>query len=332
MRRACVTGGAGFIGSNLADALVAGGWEVVVVDNFTTGRHEFVANLLGTGAATLLEGDVLDQNLLEKAFEGCDWVFHLQANADVRRGLEHPTRDLEQNTIAVSRVLEAMRATGVRRVLFSSTGSVYGEPSVFPTPEEAPFPVQTSLYGASKLAGEGLLAAYAAGFGFTSVICRFVSILGERYTHGHVYDFYRALKRDPGRLLVLGDGHQEKSYLYVSDCVAAMLTAAARHEEEEGAFVYNLGTEETIVVDDSVAIITAHMGIAPVISHTGGKRGWVGDSPLIRLDTSRIRGLGWKPQRSITQALERTLDWFDDNQAIVLGSASSAARKGASPQ
>ncbi len=319
MRRACITGGAGFIGSNLADRLIDSGVEVVIVDNFSTGRREFVERA-ARGGARIVEADVLDGGALQGAFEGCDWVFHLQANADLRRGLDHPTRDLEQNTIATSRVLEAMRAQGVRQIVFSSTGSVYGEPEIFPTPEDAPFPTQTSLYAASKLAGEGLIAAYATGFGFTGVICRFVSVLGERYTHGHVFDFYRALKRDPGHLRVLGDGRQEKSYMYVGDCIAAILAAVERHENQEGAHVYNLGTDETLVVDDSVALIAEQLGLSPEIEHAGGRRGWVGDSPLIRLDTSRIRSLGWRPRLTIEQAIERTLDWFDANEYAWLDS------------
>jgi UDP-glucose 4-epimerase len=314
VRRACITGGAGFIGSNLADRLIAQGVEVVIVDDFRTGRREFVTDALERPGVRLLEGDVLDRALLEDAFQGCDWVFHLQANADVRWGLEHPRHDLEQNTIATSNVLEAMRATGVTRIAFSSTGSVYGEPEVFPTPEDAPFPVQTSLYGASKLAGEGLIAAYAAGYGFTGMIFRFVSILGERYTHGHVFDFYCALRRDPERLRVLGDGRQEKSYLYVQDCVEAILMSADHHRDEPGTHIYNLGTDETIVVDESVGIITGHLGLSPEIVHTGGRRGWIGDSPLIHLDTTRIRALGWKPSLTIAQAVTRTLEWFDANE------------------
>jgi UDP-glucose 4-epimerase len=314
VKRACVTGGAGFIGSNLADRLLSRGVEVVILDDFRTGRREFLADAATAAGMTLVEGDLLDVVTLENAIEGCDWVFHLQANADLRGGLEHPRRDLEQNTIATSNVLEAMRARGVSQIAFSSTGSVYGEPEVFPTPEDAPFPLQTSLYAASKLAGEALIAAYAAGFGFTGVICRFVSVLGERYTHGHVFDFYRALKRDPTHLRVLGDGRQEKSYLYVQDCVSAMLIAAEHHDAELGAHVYNLGTDETLVVDDSVAIIAEHLSVAPRIEHTGGRRGWVGDSPLIRLDTARIRGLGWRPQLTIEQALVRTLAWFEANE------------------
>jgi UDP-glucose 4-epimerase len=313
IRRACITGGAGFIGSNLADRLCELGVEVVIVDDFRTGRREFVENALSRGAR-LVEGDVLKMDVLRDAFEGCDWVFHLQANADVRRGLENPRRDLEQNTIATSNVLEAMREQRVSRIAFSSTGSVYGEPELFPTPEDAPFPIQTSLYGASKLAGEGLIAAYAAGYGFTGLICRFVSILGERYTHGHVFDFYCALKRDPMRLRVLGDGRQEKSYLYIQDCVSAILTAAERHDEDPGAHIYNLGTEETVLVDSSVGLITEHLSLSPQVEHTGGRRGWTGDSPLIALDTARIRSLGWAPTLTIREAVIRTLEWFDQNE------------------
>jgi len=316
MRRACITGGAGFIGSTLADHLSLAGVEVVVVDDFRTGRREFIAELLERPRTELIEGDVLDRALLEQAFAGCDWVFHLQANADVRHGLEHPTLDLEQNTIATSRVLEAMRATGVKQIAFSSTGSVYGEPEVFPTPEDAPFPVQTSLYAASKLAGEGLIAAYAHGYGFTGLIFRFVSLLGERYTHGHVFDFYRALKQDPDHLYVLGDGRQQKSYLYVHDCIAAMMTAVGAHEGEAAARIYNLGTDETVTVNQSVANILVHLGLSPAIEYGGGRRGWIGDSPLIHLDCTRVRSLGWEPKLSIAEATIRTLDWFDANPFV----------------
>jgi UDP-glucose 4-epimerase len=314
MQRACITGGAGFIGSTLADRLSAAGAEVVIVDDFRTGRREFIAALLERPGTTLLEGDVLDGALLQKAFAGCDWVFHMQANADVRHGLDHPTRDVEQNTVATSTVLEAMRSSGVRRIAFASTGSVYGEPDVFPTREDAPFPIQTSLYGASKLACEGLIGAYAHGYDFVGLVFRFVSVLGERYTHGHVIDFYRALRRDPTRLRVLGDGRQTKSYLYVHDCVGAMLVATAAHEHESGTTrIYNLGHDETLTVDESVATIADHLGLSPAIEHAGGRRGWAGDSPLIRLDTTSIRSLSWEPTLSIREAIVRTLDWLEAN-------------------
>ncbi|HEY2042853.1 MAG TPA: SDR family NAD(P)-dependent oxidoreductase [Jatrophihabitans sp.] len=316
--RVLITGGAGFIGSNVADALLARGDDVVIYDNLRTGRREFIADALERNAK-FVEGDVLDLDSLTAAMSGCDAVIHLAANADVRHGLEHPRRDLEQNTIATSNVLEAMRAAGVGRIAFSSTGSVYGEPEVFPTPEDAPFPVQTSLYAASKLAGEGMIAAYATGFGLSAVIFRFVSILGERYTHGHVFDFWRSLRDDAHTLRVLGDGKQEKSYLYIGDCVAGIFRGLEEHQEQTGAFIYNLGHTETVVVDDSVAHICSELGVSPAIEHTGGRRGWTGDSPLIHLDCGKIRGLGWQPQLSIKEGISRTVSWLSANPYVLEG-------------
>ena len=202
MERIFVTGAAGFIGSNLVDHLLASGCEVVGWDNFSTGQHRFVE--AASARYRLIEGDNLDLDQLTRAMAGCDTVFHLAANADVRFGLEHPSKDLNQNTIATFNVLEAMRANGIARIAFSSTGSVYGEATVIPTPEDAPFPVQTSLYAASKVAGEGMIQAYCEGFGFEGYIFRFVSILGERYTHGHVFDFYKQLRDHPNRLKSAG--------------------------------------------------------------------------------------------------------------------------------
>jgi UDP-glucose 4-epimerase len=317
VQKALITGGAGFIGSTLADRLSADGVDVVIYDNLSRGRREFVSEACARQGVELVQGDVLDGERLRRSLEGCDTVFHLAANADVRHGLDHPLVDLEQNTIATSVVLEAMRAAGVKRIAFSSTGSIYGEPDVFPTPETCPFPVQTSLYGASKLAGEGLIQAYAHGYGFVGIIFRFVSILGERYTHGHVFDFCRSLRRDPSYLRVLGDGRQEKSYLYVGDCVSAMTLAVNRLLDPGSVVVYNLGTDETIVVDDSIATITAHLGVRPRLEYTGGVRGWIGDSPLIHLDCTRIRSLGWRPTLSIPEAIRRTVDWLQRNPDVL---------------
>lgn len=323
VRRALITGGAGFIGSNLADRLASDGTEVLVYDNLSTGRHEFISRLLDRTNATFVQADVLDTDALRGAMDGCDTVFHIAANADVRFGLEHPQLDLEQNTLAVSGVLEAMRAVGVRRIVFSSTGSIYGEPEVFPTPETCPFPMQTSLYGTSKLAAEGLIESYCHALDFTGVIFRFVSILGERYTHGHVCDFYRALRSNPANLRVLGDGQQEKSYLYVGDCVEGILTGL-ESRSDPGCSIFNLGTDETIRVTDSIAEITRHMGLDPELEFTGGRRGWPGDSPLILLDCSRLRALGWRPSLSIKEGIGRTLDWLDQNQAMFDGRGADA--------
>jgi UDP-glucose 4-epimerase len=313
--KALVTGGAGFIGSNLVDRLLARGDEVVVYDNLSTGRREFLADALRDARCTLVEGDILDQGALTAALRGVDIVFHLAANADVRFGTEHPQRDLDQNTIGTFRVLEAMRAAGVKRIAYSSTGSIYGDATVFPTPEIAPFPVQTSLYGASKLAGEGMLAAYAEGFGFTAWIFRFVSILGERYTHGHVFDFFKRLTADPTHLHVLGNGKQRKSYLYVQDCIDAIFTAIERSRGKIS--ILNLGTDEYCEVNDSIGWITGALGLTPRLTYAGGDRGWVGDSPFILLDCARMRGLGWAPKLTIREGIHRTLAYLRANPWVL---------------
>lgn len=313
--RAFVTGGAGFIGSTLTDRLLADGHPVVVFDNLVTGRQSFLEDAASRPGFTFVRGDTLDAHALTVAMRDADVVFHLAANADVRFGTDHPRKDLEQNTIATFNVLEAMRTNDVRRVVFSSTGSVYGEASIIPTPEDAPFPVQTSLYGASKLAGEGLIHAYCEGFGFQAWIFRFVSILGERYTHGHVFDFYKSLRADPTRLRVLGNGHQSKSYLYVQDCIDAILLTMERASGTVNTF--NLGTDEYCCVNDSIRWITEHLGIRPGLEYTGGDRGWIGDNPFIFLDTTRVRALGWRPRLTIREGILRTLDYLRANPALL---------------
>ena len=313
--RCFVTGGAGFVGSAFVDRLLADGHEVAAYDNFSTGQRSFLSDAAGRPRFRLVEGDVLDAPRLQTAMAGHDLVLHLAANADVRFGLEHPRRDVEQNTLATFNVLEAMRAAGVRRIAFASTGSVYGEPAVFPTPESCPFPAQTSLYGASKLAGEGLIAAYCAGYGFQGVVFRFVSILGERYTHGHVFDFYKKLLADHRQVEVLGDGRQRKSYLYVQDCVAAVLLALEK--ARDGFDVFNLGVDHYCTVDESLGWICAHLGLAPERRYTGGIRGWIGDSPFIFLDTAKIRGLGWKPTLGIRDSVIRTLEYLQANRWVL---------------
>jgi len=310
-----VTGAAGFIGSNLTNRLLAEGHQVVGFDNFSTGCRRFLAAAHQSPRFTLLEGDLLDLPTLTDAAAGADFVFHLAANADVRFGTEHPRRDLEQNTIGTANVLEAMRKRGVRRIGFSSTGSIYGEPGVFPTPEDAPFPIQTSLYGASKLAAEGLITAYCEGFGFEACIFRFVSILGEHYSHGHVFDFFRQLRQDPSQLHVLGNGKQRKSYLYVQDCLDAMLLAINRQRNRVA--IYNLGTDSYCCVDDSVRWICEYLRVKPQITYGGGERGWIGDNPFIYLDCSRMRSLGWAPKVSIREAVVRTVRFLEDNPWIL---------------
>jgi UDP-glucose 4-epimerase len=310
-----VTGAAGFIGSNLVDRLLAAGHSVVGFDNFSTGQREFLDKASLSPEFSLIRGDVLDFDTLSEAMRNCDIVFHLAANADVRFGLQHPRKDLEQNTIATSNVLEAMRVNQINRIAFASTGSVYGEPDLFPTPETAPFPVQTSLYGASKVAAEALITAYCEGFGFDAYIFRFVSILGERYTHGHVFDFYKQLLTHPDCLDVLGDGHQRKSYLYVQDCITAILLATEKAPQRVN--ILNLGTDEYCEVNDSIRWICDYMGVSPVIRYSGGDRGWVGDNPFIFLNCSRCRTLGWKPEFSIREGVVKTIQYLEQHQWLL---------------
>jgi len=306
-----ITGCAGFIGSNLADRLLRDGHEVVGYDNFSSGQDKFIEQARRSPRFSLVRGDVLDAPALTAAMAGAEFVFHLAANADVRFGTEHPSRDLEQNTIGTFRVLDAMRINRIKHIAFSSTGSVYGEPAVFPTPEDAAFPIQTSLYGAAKVAGEGLIQAFCEGFGMQGWIFRFVSILGERYSHGHVFDFYKSLRGDPTTLRILGDGTQRKSYLYVQDCVDAILIAIERASAKVN--IFNLGTDEFIQVNDSVTHICEALGISPTRTYSGGARGWIGDNPFILLDCKRIRALGWAPSLTIRDGILATLRYLQDS-------------------
>lgn len=310
-----VSGGAGFIGSNLVDRLLYLGYEVVVFDNFSTGRAEFLAQATGSGEnLTVLSGDLLNVGQIEEALEGVAVVVHLAANADVRFGWNHPRRDIEQNVIATQNLLETMRKREIKRFLFSSTGSVYGDAEVTPTPENAPFPAQTSLYGASKVAAEGLISAYAENGYINATVFRFVSILGPRYTHGHVIDFVAQLTRSPQRLTILGNGLQRKSYLHVSDCVGAITSRLPETPKYE---VFNLGTDDFCTVRESAAWIAARMGFNPTFEFGNDVRGWVGDNPFIYLDTSRIRATSWQTTYSIKESVESTVDWLVDNPWVL---------------
>ena len=310
-----VTGGAGFIGSHLVDRLLQKGQSVIAFDNLSTGQRRFLDNALNNERFELIEGDLIYEEQIEAAMSGVDFVWHLAANADVRFGTDQPRCDLEQNTIVTANVLEAMRKNEVRHIAFSSTGSIYGEASVFPTPEDCPMPVQTSLYGASKLACEGMISAYCEAFDMQAWIFRFVSILGERYTHGHVFDFYRQLLENPDNLHILGNGKQRKSYLYIHDCLNAMFKAV--EVAPDAVNVLNLGTDEYIEVDDSVDLITNHLGLSPERSYAGGDRGWIGDNPFIFLNCDRMRSLGWQPEHSIHDGILKTLKWLEQNHWVL---------------
>jgi UDP-glucose 4-epimerase len=308
-KRAVVTGGAGFIGSHVVDELLSQGSEVLVLDNMRTGQPKVVEAHRKHSNYSFMKLDILSRGALVKACKGADFVFHLAANADIRGGIKDTSVDLEQNTIATHNVLEAMRLNDIKGIAFSSSGAVYGIQKKFPVPEDAPL-VQNSLYGASKLAGEALIEAYSEYYGIANSIYRFVSIVGERYPHGVVIDFWRKLKKNPSRLEILGDGKQQKSYLYVKDCVAGIM-AGAKAAKQGTTSIYNLGQSHTIGVDAVAGIICAEMGLKGVeYSHTGGAGGWVGDQPVVLLSTKRMEALGWKPTVSIEDGLRRTIRYL----------------------
>jgi UDP-glucose 4-epimerase len=309
-----ITGAAGFIGSNVVDRLLSQGHEVVGYDNLCTGQKKFLDNAFECKKFKFIKGDLLDIKKLKKSMKGCEFVFHFAANADVRFGLEHPRKDLEQNTIATFNVLESMRENGIKRIAFSSTGSIYGESEVVPTPENAPFPIQTSLYGTSKLSGEGLIESYCEGYGFTGYVFRFVSILGERYSHGHVFDFYKNLQKDSSSLHILGDGHQKKSYLYIQDCIDAIQLVIEKSKGKVN--IFNLGTDEYCEIQDSAKWISKYLNLNPKFSYAGGVRGWIGDNPFIFLDCKKVRALGWKPKLTIEQSIIKTVEWLKNNEWV----------------
>jgi UDP-glucose 4-epimerase len=300
-----VTGGAGFIGSHLVDALVERGKEVRVLDNFSSGREDFLSHHEGSGLVEIYRGDLLDLAAVIDAMEGVEAVHHLAANPDIRLGTEVTDTDLRQGTMATYNVLEAMRVSDVGIISFASSSAVYGEAGVMPTPEDYGPVMPISLYGASKLASEALITAWSGTFGSKGYIHRFANIVGPRGTHGVIFDFIHKLKRDPSRLEVLGDGNQEKSYMSAHDCVQSMLHLIDLGDE--GTVLNNLGTGDTCSVSRIAEIVVEESGLEGVsIDYTGGKRGWAGDVPKTYLDVTKLLGTGFVPTSMSEQAIRDT--------------------------
>jgi UDP-glucose 4-epimerase len=310
-----VTGGAGFIGSHIVDELVLRNHEVVVYDNLSTGYERHVAPVQLSGRVKLVVGDILDYGNLERAMEGAELVFHLAANADVRGGKFNTNIDLQQNIVGTHNVLECLRLHGISEIVFTSSATVYGEPQIFPTPETYA-PLQTSLYGASKLAAEGMIQAYGEYFGIRSYMFRFVSWIGERYSHGVVFDFINKLRLNPHELEILGDGNQNKSYLHVEDGVRGIFLALENIREPKN--VINLGHEDFMNVKELASIVIEEMGLKDVqFRFTGGQRGWLGDSPLVHLDITKIRSAGFRPSVTIEEGLRRTVRYLLANEWLL---------------
>jgi UDP-glucose 4-epimerase len=314
-KRVFVTGGAGFIGSHIVDRLVREGCDVTIYDNFSTGQTGFLLHHKGNPMVGVVKADILDLDTLTRAMKGHEFIFHLAANADVRGGVLDTRVDFEQNTRGTWNVLEAMRINNVHHIAFSSSAAVYGEPDLFPTPETYA-PTQTSLYGASKYAGEAMIQAYSEYFGITCYIFRFVSWIGERYTHGVIFDFMKKLRQNPARLDILGNGKQRKSYLDVTDGVDGIFYVI--QHASAGKNVYNLGHDESMNVLDLARIVVQELGLEHVEFHTaGGERGWLGDSPFVQLDTWRLKGLGWDPKVSIEQGIRNTVRYLNAHPQVL---------------
>ncbi len=303
-----VTGGAGFIGSHLVDRLLQKN-RVTVLDNFSSGLREHIAEHQSNSDFRLLEMDLMDPESVKKAVAGKDMVFHIAANPDVKLGAEDTRVHLDQNVLATYNLLEAMRKAGVRRIAFTSTSTVYGEASVVPTPEDYGPLKPISLYGASKLSCEALISSYCHTFGMQSWIYRFANIVGERGTHGVLVDFIRKLRENPGELEILGSGKQRKSYLEVKDCVDAMVHCVDRSKEETN--IFNIGSSDSVDVTEIADIVTEHMGLSSVkYRYTGGidGRGWRGDVKVMQLSIDRISGLGWTPKHGSAESIRVAVD------------------------
>lgn len=299
-----ITGGAGFVGSNLAERLLGDGHRVTVFDDLSAGSLELLSECRASDRFCFVEGDLLEPDEIRQAVRGQDVVFHLAANSDIEKGRRESDRDLRLGTLATFNTLDAMRVHGVRQLVFSSSSVIYGEPATIPTPEDYGPLLPISLYGASKLACEGLISAFAHNYGIRSWIFRFANICGRHGTHGAIVDFIRKLRANPARLEVLGDGRQAKPNLHVSECVDGMVHGWQHARDDVNYF--NLGCEGATPADDIAHYVIAALGLEDVeIVHTGGERGWPGDVPQVRLDCTKMERLGWRATLTSNEAVER---------------------------
>ena len=306
-----VTGGAGFIGSHLVDRLVEKGSQVTVFDNMSSGKMEFIEKHLENPDFTLIKGDLLNQEAIEKACKGIDFIFHVAANPDVKLGASDTRIHLNQNIMATYNLLEAMRKNNTEKITFTSTSTVYGEASIMPTPEDYGPLIPISLYGASKLACEALVTSYSHTFDMQAWIFRFANIVGPRSTHGITVDFVKKLRKNSNLLEILGDGKQEKSYLHVLECIDAILFVIENSKEKVN--IFNIGSEDTISAIEIGKAVIEEIGLSNVkFTYTGGNRGWKGDVPRMRLGIEKMKNLGWKPvytsERSIRETARALLD------------------------
>ena len=307
--RVLVTGGAGFIGSHLVDRLMAEGHKVRVLDNLASGSTANLEQWEDNLCFEFIKGDLLDRETTKRAVDGCARVYHMAANPEVQANKAGPEDHFKQNIEATYSLLESVRGSEVELLVFASSSTVYGDAKVLPTPEDYGPLVPISLYGASKLACEAMITAYASMYGFRAVIYRLANIVGPRSNHGVIWDFVGKLRRDPATLEVLGDGSQSKSYLHVSDCVERFLRSA---ESGEQVTIYNLGSEDRVTVLEIAEIVKRATGCpdAEVVLTGGvdGGRGWKGDVKYMQLDMSRLRSIGWAPRHNSAEAVRLTAE------------------------
>ena len=303
MMKYFISGGAGFIGSHMVDRLVGDGGSVTVYDNLSSGKEEHIQHHMGKAYFNFIKADLLDSKTLTRSIKGHDAVFHLAANPDARAGIKNPSLDLNIGTIATFNVLEAMRQNGIKKIVFSSSGTVIGDTPAVPVTEEYGPLLPISLYGASKLAGEGLISAFCHVFEMQAYIFRFANIIGPRATHGVIYDFINKLRQNPGELEILGDGTQAKPYLLVGECLDGIFCAMKNSDKQ--CDIYNLGCDSTTSVTRIAELVVKGMGLSDVrFKYTGGKRGWRGDVPQFRFNVQKMSGLGWTAAHSSDEAVK----------------------------
>lgn len=301
-----VTGGAGFIGSHLVDSLIQNNYNVVVFDNLSSGKLEFIAQYIDHPKFKFIEADILDTNSIDEACKNIDFIYHIAANPDVRLGVTNTKVHFDQNIFATYNILESMRKNGVKNIAFTSTSTVYGEANIIPTPENYGPLVPISLYGASKLACEALITSYCHTFEIQSWIFRFANIIGNRSTHGIIFDFINKLKTNPSELTILGDGNQSKSYLHIKECIDAINFVINNSNEEVN--IFNIGSEDTITPTEIGNIIVEEMRLKDVAFHyTGGSRGWKGDVPKMMLSIDALKKLGWKNSWESNRSVRETV-------------------------
>lgn len=303
-----VTGGAGFIGSHLVDRLIKLGNNVTVIDNLSTGKIDFIKQHLDNPKFNFIKADLLKDDL-NKYFKNIDEVWHLAANPDVRTALKNTRIDINQNILVTYNVLEAMRLNNVKKIVFTSSSTIYGEAKQIPTPENYSPLIPISLYGATKLACEALISSYCYTFELNATIFRLANIIGPQSTHGVIYDFIKKLMKNPNELEIFGDGNQKKSYLYIDDCIDAMVIASNNSKEKVG--MYNIGSEDWITVKEIAQIVCKKLKLNPKFKFTGEERGWKGDVPKMLLDILKIKKYKWKPKYNSKQAVELSLKICD---------------------